>query len=80
MTSLRSLINVSKVLNNLAHNIDEKWEAPEFEKLRSFINKNHGTLIDKLNQLVVTELYLTVTNKTRILKILRRLRRFCLLM
>jgi hypothetical protein len=51
--SLRSLINVSKILNNLAHNIDEKFESKEFEKLKTFINKNHSILIEKLTQLVV---------------------------
>jgi hypothetical protein len=51
---LRSLVNVSKVLNNLAHNIVEKFtDDKEYQKLVTFIEKNHSILIGSLKRLVV---------------------------
>lgn len=56
ISTQRSLINVSKVLNNLAHNITEKYEDDkEYEKLLAFIKSNHPVLLSSLNRLVVNE-------------------------
>ena len=56
ISTQRSLINVSKVLNNLAHNITEKYEEDkEYEKLLTFIKSNHPVLLSSLNRLVVNE-------------------------
>ena len=55
--AIRSLINVSKILNNLAHNIDEKFEGKEYEKMQSFIVANHPILTDNLRRLLVRPFY-----------------------
>ena len=44
---------MSKILNNLAHNLSEKYEQKEY---REFIEVNHPKVIGVLNKLIVSRL------------------------
>jgi hypothetical protein len=42
---------MSKILNNLAHNLSEKYDQIEFQE---FIEQTHPRVIEALNQLIVS--------------------------
>ena len=49
----RNLLNVSKILNCLAHNMTDKYEDPENLNLKNFITEFHPQLLKNLNYLTV---------------------------
>jgi hypothetical protein len=48
----RSLINLSKLINDLTHGITDKYEEPELAKVKEFIIANHPVIVKNLERLL----------------------------